>query len=238
MQPDMINNPTDNSSLALERLRQLVSEMPDQGERKLPTERTLAGSFGISRRAVRRALEVLEAEGQVWRRQGSGTYLGPRPADPGSRIAKGHVDFAELMEARLRIEPQLAQLASLRATPEHVARMHELLLRLDQAEDTDSRELWDSALHHEIARAAGNRFFLMVFDAMDRSRLDDAWRNIRERARSRSNLALYRTHHHDIVSAIASHDPVRAGEAMLAHIQALNDNLFRQTSSEGLADAS
>lgn len=238
MQPDVISNPTDNSSLALERLRQLVSEMPDQGERKLPTERALAELFGISRRAVRRALEVLEAEEQVWRRQGSGTYVGPRPSEPGSRIAEGHVDFAEVMEARLRIEPQLAQLAALRATPEHVSRMRELLLRLDLAEDADSRELWDSALHHEIARAAGNRFFLMVFDAMDRSRLDDAWRNIRERARSPSKIAMYRTHHHGIVDAIASHDPMRAGEAMLAHIQALNDNLFRQTSIEGLADAS
>lgn len=235
--PHVVSAPTDNSSLALERLRRLIAETPDRGERRLPTERALALQFGISRRAVRRALEVLEAEGQVWRRQGSGTYVGPRPPAAGLPAGPDHVDFAEVMEVRLRIEPQLAQLAALRATPGHVGRLREILGRLDQAGDADSRELWDSALHREIANAAGNGFFRMVFDAMDRARLDEAWRSIRERARNRANLALYREHHRAIVEAIAAHDPVCAGAAMLAHIRALNDNLLRQTSADALADA-
>src|SRR3546814_9395312 len=34
------------------------------------SERELAEALGVGRRAVRRALEVLEAEGRIWRRQG------------------------------------------------------------------------------------------------------------------------------------------------------------------------
>jgi DNA-binding FadR family transcriptional regulator len=227
---------TDNSSLALERLRALLVSVPGTGDAKLPTERALAESLGISRRSVRRALEVLEAEGLVWRRQGAGTFAGPRPEGLGSDAAPV-ADFTEVMEVRLRVEPQLAQLAAVRARPAAVARMHDIIARLDASADADERELWDSALHREIARAADNRFFLMIFDAIDQSRHDSAWRSIRERARSRANLATYQGQHRAIVDAIAAHDPVRAGEAMRAHIMALNDNMLRMTSLEALSDA-
>ena len=224
----------DNSNLALERLRVMLPQAAGRNDGRLPTERALADQLAISRRAVRRALEVLEAEGLVWRRQGAGTFVGPRPpeAEP-APIA----DFAEVMEARIRIEPQLAQLAALRADAPAVARMRDILARLEAATDADERELWDSALHREIARAAGNRFFLTVFDAMDRARLDDSWRRIRERARSNANLTTYQQQHRAIVQAIADHDPVAAGAAMLDHIRALNDNLVRQTSLEALGHA-
>ncbi|MDZ4135968.1 MAG: FCD domain-containing protein [Paracoccaceae bacterium] len=231
----------DNSNLALERLRGLVADLAGRADSKLPTERALAESWGISRRAIRRALEVLEAEGQVWRRQGAGTFAGPRPLAapvPNHAALMPSADFAEVMEVRLRIEPQLAQLAALRARPDCIARMHEVMARLDAADDADSRELWDSALHREIARSAGNQFFLMVFDAMDRARHDQAWRNIRDRARNSDLLQMYHQQHRAIVEATAAHDPVRAGEAMLTHLRTLNDNLLRQTSLEGLADVS
>ncbi|MEF3047037.1 FadR/GntR family transcriptional regulator [Pseudotabrizicola sp. L79] len=232
----MIDRGQDNSSLALERLRAMLRDIPATGDTKIPTERSLAETLGISRRSVRRALEVLEAEGLVWRRQGAGTFAGPRPDTLGETEAP-EANFSEVMEVRLRIEPQLAQLAALRASSAAVARMRDILVRLEATDDADGRELWDSALHREIARAAGNRFFMIIFDSIDRARLDDAWRSLRERARSRANLALYAQQHRDLVDAIAAHDPVRAGRAMRAHIGALNDGMLRLTSSEALDDA-
>lgn len=226
----------DNSSLALDRLRGLLRDLPGTGDQKLPTERALAESLGISRRSVRRALEVLEAEGLVWRRQGAGTFAGPRP-EPLGEIAAPEADLTEVMEVRLRIEPQIAQLAALRADAASIARMGEILARLDGTGDADARELWDSTFHREIARASGNRFFLTIFDSIDQSRHDETWRAVRERARSRRNLALYSHQHHEILAAIAAHDPVRAGRAMRDHILALNENLLRLTMLEALDDA-
>ena len=69
----------DNSNFALEQLRTLLRSEKLSTDGRLPTERALSDRLGVSRRAVRRALDVLEAEGMVWRRQGSGTYAGPRP---------------------------------------------------------------------------------------------------------------------------------------------------------------
>jgi GntR family transcriptional regulator, transcriptional repressor for pyruvate dehydrogenase complex len=216
----------------------MLNEQPPGSEGKLPTERMLADQFGISRRSVRRALEVLEAEGRVWRKQGSGTFAGPRPDRSAADIVPiaADTDFMEVMEVRLRIEPQLAQLAALRAKAEAVERMREILHRLDETEDSDSRELWDSALHRQIAKCAGNTFFLAIFDLVDRVRQDAAWQSIRARARSSRQLAVYADQHRTIVDAIAHRDPVKAGEAMRRHLMTLHDNLIRQTSLESLSD--
>jgi DNA-binding FadR family transcriptional regulator len=226
----------ENSSLALERLRAMLRDIPATGDNRIPTERQLAKNLGISRRSVRRALEVLESEGLVWRKQGSGTFAGPRPdtlAEPEALDA----NFTEVMEVRLRLEPQLAQLAALRASGADIARMRDILGRLEATEDADGRELWDSAFHREIARASGNRFFLMIFDSMDRARHDDTWRALRERARSRANLEQTTRQHRELVDAIAAHDPVRAGAAMRTHLMTLNDSILRLTSLEVLEDA-
>ncbi len=227
----------DNSTLALERLRLLLDDIQAANDKRLPTERQLALNYGISRRSIRRALEVLEAEGMVWRRQGAGTFAGT-PPDKLNTLNALDVNFYEVMEVRLRLEPQLAQLAALRASGADILRMRDALTRLNTAKDADSRELWDSAFHREIARAAGNRFFLMIFDSMDRARHDDSWRVLRESARSRANLAQTNQQHSAIVAAIAAHDPVQAGAAMRTHLTSLNDRILDLTSMEALIDAS
>lgn len=224
----------DNSNYALDRLRELLAAGELGSEGRLPTERALAEMLGISRRAVRRALEVLEAEGLIWRRQGSGTFIGERPArfeHLGDLIAG--TDFMELMEVRLRIEPQLAQLAAMRAKPSDVEKMRQLAQKIVEGSDADARELWDGALHRLIAQSAGNQLFLSIFDVINRVRQDDAWRAVRERARSGPNAyQISFAQHTNIIEAIAARDPMRAGEAMREHMLALQERLIRATSME------
>src|SRR5262245_61559042 len=119
-------NLPENSTYALEQLRDLLASDELKADGKLPTERALSDMFGVSRRAIRRALEVLEAEGRIWRRQGSGTYVGQRPDDWSRHVDTlvSDTDMMEIMEVRLRIEPQLAQLAALRAKPDEIGRMY------------------------------------------------------------------------------------------------------------------
>lgn len=224
-----------NSDAALDRLRHYLRTNDIPADSKLPTERQFAALFGVGRRAVRRALEALEAEGVVSRRQGAGTFFGRQAASLGSqRVDASETDFIEIMEVRLRLEPQLAQLAAMRARSEHVARMRALALKISQLTDFDERELWDGLLHRLIAQAAGNRLFLSLFDAVNRIRQDDAWRAIRERARSVSRSDDAVTHQHlEIVECIARRDPVSAGEAMRRHLLMIQELLIRQTSLDG-----
>ena len=59
-----------NSSTALEQLRGLIHQYESTPGTPLPTERELAEMFGVGRREIRRALDVLEEEGRIWRKQG------------------------------------------------------------------------------------------------------------------------------------------------------------------------
>jgi DNA-binding FadR family transcriptional regulator len=222
-----------NSNYALEKLRALLQSDSLDADGKLPTERTLSEILGVSRRSIRRALEVLEAEGRIWRRQGSGTFAGKRPDGWSNHVDSiiADTDLMEIMEVRLRVEPQLAQLAAMRAKAADVERMYDLVKKIYESTDADGRELWDGALHRQIAQCAGNTFFLTIFDVINRVRQDEAWQTIRERARSASRTREV-THgqHTAIVDAIAARDPGKAGEAMRQHLLTLQESLIRITS--------
>ncbi|MGF9561989.1 FadR/GntR family transcriptional regulator [Neorhizobium sp. JUb45] len=230
----------DNSAYALERLRALIAS-GDLADDKLPTERALSEMMGVGRRSVRRALEVLESEGLIWRRQGAGTFVGEKPDGWSSHVEAlvAGTDIMEIMEVRLRIEPQLAQLAALRAKPAEIERMRALAEKIGQSTDADSKELWDGALHRQIAQSAGNQLFLSIFDVINRIRQDAAWQSIRERARrvGKNPRASY-LQHHAIVDAIAERDPGKASEAMRLHLLMHQERLIRATSLDaaGLTD--
>ena len=70
----------------------------------------------------------------------------------------------EIMEVRLRIEPQLAQLAAMRAKPAEIQKMREVAQKIIESSDADARELWDGALHRTIAQSAGNQLFLIAVE--------------------------------------------------------------------------
>jgi DNA-binding FadR family transcriptional regulator len=76
----------ENSSLLLAQLRRMIDAGETGQDGRLPTERELSAMFSVGRRAVRRAVEVLEAEGLLWRRQGKGTFVG-QPPDPTGALA-------------------------------------------------------------------------------------------------------------------------------------------------------
>jgi DNA-binding FadR family transcriptional regulator len=226
---------TDNSTDALAHLRRRIGAQALSEGARLPTERQLAEEMGVGRRAVRRALEVLEAEGLIWRRQGKGTFAGAPPDDAPSIAAAlvARTNPEEVMEARLSIEPQLARLAAFRATQDDVGHLRALAARIAGSGDADARELWDGALHRLIARIARNRLLLGVFDILDEVRRDETWRQIRERARTPAALSLYRDQHGAIIEAIAAHDGAAAEARMRAHLLALAERL-RESTAEGM----
>ena len=229
-----VNDTNDNSNYALKRIRSLLDPATLGPDRKPPTERALCEMLDVSRRSVRRALAVLEAEGHIWRRQGSGTFAGPAPVQILSSleaVAK-QSSYMEVMEIRLRLEPEFAGLAATRATPTDVERLRTLIGHISSSHDADERELWDSSLHRTVAEIAGNRLYLAIFDLVDRVRQEAAWVEVRERARSANINKLYRTQHDAVVDAIAAGDAVAAAAAMRAHLQALQKNLGRFTVPE------
>lgn len=213
----------------------IAADLPADG--RLPTERALAERFGTSRRLVRQALDEMEVEGLVWRKQGSGTYAG-QPEDPtgdlAARIA-GETDPIQVMEARLCIEPELAALCAARMTDAEIARLR-TLARRQIAADAQTIELWDGALHRLIAQCARNRPLLTAFALLDRIRSNPDWVQVRAKARARTDLAVPHSEHEVLIDAIAARNPQAARQAMHDHLTARFDAL-RVEFSDGLREA-
>jgi len=214
---------TENSGVVLMRLRRMLDASDFASDGRLPTERELVEHLGVGRRAVRRALEVLEAEGLLWRRQGKGTFIGQPPDTAGALAAHiaGEATVLEVMIARICIEPALARLCAARANSDDVAQMRDLAQRTHTTGDPDAAELWDGALHRLIARTAGNRVLLAGFALIDELRTTDEWRVLRQKARGPETLDLYRVQHDQIIDSIEAGDGDGADMAMQLHLKTL-----------------
>ena len=69
------------------RLRAALPQWYADGQRKLPGEQALAAQLSVSRQTLRQALAVLEQEGLIEKRRGSGSFLCPAAARQDRRIA-------------------------------------------------------------------------------------------------------------------------------------------------------
>ena len=203
-----------NSGRALIGLRNLLAQGVERQDGRLPTEAALARRLRVTRQALRRAVEVLEAEGVVWRNRAEELFVylpetRPIPLDP----------VGGLLEARLRLEPELAALAALRARPEDLRRLRQLAGRELSAGDIDAQELWGGALHRLIAVAAGNPGLLAAYDALDAERQSASWRaSVKSRDWRKFESFEGPCDHFAIVEAIASGDPEIAAATMRAHL--------------------
>lgn len=70
----MIANPTPRYYKIYRLLKQAIESSQFEPDKAMPSENALAEKFKVSRLTVRRSLELLEHEGLIERRQGSGTY--------------------------------------------------------------------------------------------------------------------------------------------------------------------
>jgi DNA-binding FadR family transcriptional regulator len=196
---------------------------------RLPTERELARRFSVPRNAVRRTLAQLEAEGAITRHVGRGTFLAGTPAEAKPFAADSffqQTSPAELMEARLRIEPALAELIVTNATPADFERMEVCIRNAEHAASLDEFELWDAALHQALATATHNRFVVRVLDMVAAVREQAEWGKLKDRIVTPERRLNYQQEHREIVQALKERDAGRASAAIVAHLQHARRNLF------------
>jgi DNA-binding FadR family transcriptional regulator len=216
----------------LARLRDLVAKRDAAGEQRLPPERELAMLLKTSRGTLRRALDLLEAEGVLWRHVGQGTFIGSRRPLPQHAAITRFTNPDEVMEARLMLEPQLAAMAAIRGTGEDVARMDNCVRKSEAAVTTATFELWDGRLHRAIAEAARNRMLLALFDHLNAVRDEDLWGQLKKATVTRTRKAGYRNQHRALVDAIRKRDAVAAEKIMRAHLDAVRRDLLAPVGSK------
>ncbi len=196
---------------------------------RLPPERALCATMGITRAALRKALATLEAEGQIWRHVGKGTFVGSPPVDSLHDLSAitSRTNPTEVMQARLMLEPELARLAALNATAAEVEEMRRCIGKTKSAKEWRTYEMWDNRLHRAIARAGGNSCMLALFDMLNGIRRAVTWGRLRS-----YELGSGRIHHsfaeHDaVVDAIEHRDTELAASRMRDHLRAVRRDLMQ-----------
>lgn len=196
---------------------------------KLPGERELSEQFNTSRGSVRRVLSALREQGWITQAVGSGTFAA-RPAHASDEFNDGvlseQTSPAELMEARLLIEPLMPGLIVRNATRADFTRMHECLVKGEQAKTIEEFEHWDGELHQALAQATHNHFFLQVLALTNRVRQQGDWGRLKRDSLTPERRADYESQHRKIVAALEDRDAERAREALVGHLEQIRRNLF------------
>lgn len=199
------------------------------GER-LPTERELSSSFAVSRTTVRKALLDLKAQGLIEQTVGSGTFVAPQAAERLSRRASQnasqHTSPADLMEARLALEPSIIEMAIRNATVADIQRMEQCCAEAERAGTLEAFEHWDAELHQAIADAAHNSFVTDVFALMSAVRAQGDWGQLKKQSVTPERRQAYQAEHRAIVDALRERDASRARSLTREHLLHVRQNLL------------
>jgi GntR family transcriptional repressor for pyruvate dehydrogenase complex len=191
---------------------------------RLPSARALAERFAVATPTLREVLRRLEATGAVEIRHGSGVYVGeamsrlvlPNPNPPSLQRDQ----LLQLLDARLLVEPYLAELAARRRDPVRLATLADILGTAERhlsGQPGDDAALHEAnmAFHRAIAAASGNDVLYEVIDSL-------LWVHASEQV---AILHLFddrvRDHeeHQAVLAAIVAGEPDQAGQLMRAHLE-------------------
>jgi len=210
----------------LARLRKALGQGDWKPGERIPTERELAQRFRAARNTVRRALRVLEEEGRIHREVGRGTFVA-QSSGQGDDLARRieSASPAEIMEVRLMIEPQAAELAAARASGAEIDAMAQCLDNGEAAASVADFEMWDGLFHQTLIAACRNHLLIDIYDAINSVRRQAHWAMLKERTMTPERRRLIEEAHRRIIAALRAHDGAKAASEMLKHLQEVKRNL-------------
>ena len=159
--------------------------------------------------------------------------MGPRPRGRPIRdtLLVEATSAAQLMEARLLIEPPIAAAAARRAEARDVAYLRERVATGRRARDRPDCERADDAFHRAVAEVAGNPVLGGFLGFLSGARRRAAWQREWERTYRRLGAGEFQGEHsrqHEaVVEAIAAADPDGAHRAMRDHLAAVQAEMMR-----------
>ena len=187
---------------------------------RLPAERELAATMGVSRSSLREALRALTVLGVCEMRHGTGTYVSSLEPDLLVRplsfvLSLSDGGFDQLFEARKVVEPAMAALAR-RIDDPTLDRLDALVTRADAViENPDAFLVADVELHDVIREAAGNSILGRFMESIHALGLASRQATGTKRKVREQSVKDHRA----IVAALRSRDGDGASDAMRHHLE-------------------
>ncbi|NIY49668.1 transcriptional regulator ExuR [Cedecea colo] len=220
--------------LAAELKHRIESGLYQPGD-KLPAERFIAEEKNVSRTVVREAIIMLEVEGYVEVRKGSGIHVISSQAKH-THIADERFEFAsfgpfELLQARQLIESNIAEFAATQVTKQDIVKLMEIQ-EMARNEQSFRDSAWDLNFHIQVALATQNSALAAIVEKMWSQRIHNPyWQKLHEHIDKRT-VDNWCDDHDNILKALIRKDPHAAKLAMWQHLENTKQMLFNATSDD------
>ncbi|PKM77340.1 MAG: GntR family transcriptional regulator [Firmicutes bacterium HGW-Firmicutes-15] len=214
----------------VEQLKGMISRGDLQPGNKLPAERDMAESLGVSRASVREALTALETMGILDIRPGEGTFV-RRTSDSETfeplalLLAFERNPEAQMMEVRRILETECAALAAVRATQEDLQKIEASLFVMKTANSISEAVDADLRFHFAIAEATKNTVLLRIMNTVS-DLMHNTFRQARENLYANPSLGPRVISEHEAINkAIQERKPEEAWAKMLEHINNIESGI-------------
>ncbi|MBB4264567.1 FCD domain-containing protein [Roseospira visakhapatnamensis] len=210
-----------------EDLRRAIAEGGYRVGDRLWTERQIAADMDVSRSIVREAVIMLEIEGLVAVRKGSGIYLARLP-DVGGGRTQADIGPFELLQARQILESSIAAFAATMVTKGDILRMREALdMERRAIERNDDDYSGDELFHRLIAESSQNGVLVDMLDELWRKRKrSPMWARLHERIFDSGYRTRWLDDHQTILAALQCRNPAQARDAMWRHLENVRHTLL------------
>jgi DNA-binding FadR family transcriptional regulator len=194
-----------------------------QSAASLPSERELARQMNVNRHQVRRALEVLREANEL---EPAAARRAAASLGRGSALARD-TNPVEVIEVRMSLEPALARLAAVRASPLDIARIQKAAVVADG--DSGSNDL---AFHKAIAAGARNQLAAGLYLLVREIGRDARLKLGRNAPVCPKRLVERNAEHRAIAEAIAARDAQAAERAMRVHLTSVHKLIMNRISPD------
>ena len=203
-----------------EQIEQLIISGEWKEGMRIPTEDDLASVFNVGRGSIREAITSLQMSGILVSSPGLGTYVADNAivCINNSHLAEmlnDQENLNELIEARYILEPELAALAAIHATPKDIKNLQNLVDRMSKGKDKEEMATYGHLFHIAISEICGNVILVNLYKS-----ITEPIRKMR-----RAGFLTYELYqndipvHQSILDAIAAGDPTLAEERMREHLK-------------------
>lgn len=225
------------ADVIMDQIERLILEGKVRPGQKLPSERSLAEEFDVSRPTVREAIQKLEARGLIQRRHGGGTFVaehvGSTFIDPMmSMIQRSPDGTFDILELRFALESVAAWLAADRGTERargNVQRRYHELQSAVRSHDLYREAKADAEFHLAIAEASQNGVILHIMRSIFVLLEESIVKNLAELNLDRIRKQDLALQHEAIYRAIViDRDPAAARRAVRQHMLTVSESLDRE----------
>lgn len=156
--------------VVIEYIKELVKEGKVEFGGRLPSERELMATLGMSRNSIREALRTLENMGLIESRQGQGNFLVNHMGKSLSSVFSmllftRESDYIEISQLRRFIEIGAFLLAARNASEQDKEILRNILEQIDAASGQE-RVALDKQFHDELIRISGNHLLSILNEAL------------------------------------------------------------------------